>query len=412
MGRRIIKIIALIIVWFLVYFGFGLNCSYHTIGLLETTELVLANDIKENVEIATESEQIVEEIKDSTEEIEEVSAESKEEISKDSTEVSEDSTEVSEDSGIGSKIEAEEVEIVNNTADDKAEITAQPVEIEGSSEIIKEEIEDTPSDDVLNQQENDNSHLEIDPNARPVEEPAQEVVEYEAKYLSPFGNNPVVDKTPTYGFTGLHADIIDSQLYDCYCSYCFKWGHYSTHCLSRVNDGDICTYCNRPSSVNLYHTESQCCLGDGECGYCGENDHKTVKHIGEMQNGTNIGTWSIPSVGVSTELILFGGQKAVDKQNTASADIVGSSLRIADHNYQGFEAIKKCVPGTVAYLEGQYGKHEYVCTSIFQGHNVKGLHYLVDYNYIELSNSNPDGITLYTCNENSRNVTIVMFKLK
>ena len=148
MGRRIIKIIALIIVWFLVYFGFGLNCSYHTIGLLETTELVLANDIKENVEIATESEQIVEEIKDSTEEIEEVSAESKEEISKDSTEVSEDSTEVSEDSGIGSKIEAEEVEIVNNTADDKAEITAQPVEIEGSSEIIKEEIEDTPSDDV------------------------------------------------------------------------------------------------------------------------------------------------------------------------------------------------------------------------------------------------------------------------
>ena len=69
--------------------------------------------------------------------------------------------------------------------------------------------------------------------------------------------------------------------------------------------------------------------------------------------------------------------------------------------------IKKCQPGTTAYMETENGRQNYVCTKIFKGHNTGGL---TDEEYNPIDDWNPGGITSYTCNGNWRNIVIVFFQ--
>lgn len=82
---------------------------------------------------------------------------------------------------------------------------------------------------------------------------------------------------------------------------------------------------------------------------------------------------------------------------------------IADHWNQGFDNIKSCTPDeTYAYIGHGDTVTTYICTNRFTGHNTESD--LTDDNYNSITTQNQGGITLYTCNNNWRNITIVYFQ--
>jgi sortase (surface protein transpeptidase) len=125
-----------------------------------------------------------------------------------------------------------------------------------------------------------------------------------------------------------------------------------------------------------------------------------------------VGRWIISDVKVNVAVYMgtSSSQKNAAIVNAADSGIYlkkGDGYLIGDHNYQGFEAIKKCKPGTVAYLDTGKQVVKYVCTKVFKGYNEK--YYLTDASGVKY-NLPKDYIANYTCNENSHSVTIVEFK--
>ena len=149
----------------------------------------------------------------------------------------------------------------------------------------------------------------------------------------------------------------------------------------------------------------------------------------------------IPSVGVDVRLysaaptredyaracaIVDAPDSAVILTQTAPEgydDIYDDGQRlIGDHNDQGFGGIKKCGPGDEAYIyypDGTYDRYIWGATD-YNGTN--GIPRQIPHNgdMITLNGiyhadgrsgykGNPDGITLYTCNQDSHHVTIVEF---
>lgn len=144
------------------------------------------------------------------------------------------------------------------------------------------------------------------------------------------------------------------------------------------------------------------------CSYCGDGDHTTKRCAKKSVAGGAVGRWSIPSVGVDVACYASWAQSVCDAKDSACYFALGSQKVIADHKHQGFNAIKKCKVGTVAYVDTGSEVQKYVCTGVIQGHNVEGT--LTDDGYNSIDKMNPGGITCYTCNDCWQNITIVFFQ--
>ena len=143
------------------------------------------------------------------------------------------------------------------------------------------------------------------------------------------------------------------------------------------------------------------------CSYCNSPNHKTsVCPVKATDNGA-VGRWVISSQNINVACYESMEQSVCDAKDSACYFKLGSQMVIADHWNQGFDGIKKCQPGTTAYMETENGRQNYVCTKIFKGHNTGGL---TDEEYNPIDDWNPGGITCYTCNGNWRNIVIVFFQ--
>ncbi len=145
------------------------------------------------------------------------------------------------------------------------------------------------------------------------------------------------------------------------------------------------------------------------CGYCGSTEHIDSKYcaIKAIDKGA-IGRWSIPRVGVDVAAYAGYDQAITDAKDSANYIAFGSQHLIADHRHQGFNAIKSCEVGDIAFLDIGTEIKEYVCTGVILGYNTRTD--LVDEDYNSVANVNPGGITCYTCNANQTSVTIVFFE--
>ena len=81
---------------------------------------------------------------------------------------------------------------------------------------------------------------------------------------------------------------------------------------------------------------------------------------------------------------------------------------IADHSHQGFDVIKYLEIGSKAYIETENGAIDYVCVEKTTGHNTGHSIELEDGR--DCRNLNEGGITMYTCNENWHNITILLWQ--
>jgi len=153
------------------------------------------------------------------------------------------------------------------------------------------------------------------------------------------------------------------------------------------------------------------------CSYCGSANHTTARCAKKAveQRGA-LGRWRIPSVGVDVACFYGPIQANCDAADSACYWNAGSTIVVADHNYQGFNAIKKCNVGDIAYLDTGDGIQKYICTGKEIGTNKKEcwdgvysctLRY-ADGTIVEFANRG--GLICYTCNESYRSVTIVTFR--
>ena len=124
-------------------------------------------------------------------------------------------------------------------------------------------------------------------------------------------------------------------------------------------------------------------------------------------NGAYVGRWVIPSTGVNVACYASGSQATVDAYDSASYYRGYGHTVVGDHNNQGFNAIKLCEVGTMAYLETPTGRIIYTCVGKITGHNTGVI--LADDNYNSIDSIFPGTLVCYTCNDNWRNVTLVFF---
>lgn len=132
------------------------------------------------------------------------------------------------------------------------------------------------------------------------------------------------------------------------------------------------------------------------------------------------GRLMIPSVGIDVALYACGSsseyadeqQKIVDNRDSAAyiEQAHTNDYVIADHNHQGFNAIKSSVPyETYAYINFGSYVQRYVCTEVGQGKNLGNN--LIDWNGRSLNyDPIPGGLAMYTCNANSTDVTITYWQ--
>ena len=124
---------------------------------------------------------------------------------------------------------------------------------------------------------------------------------------------------------------------------------------------------------------------------------------------TKVGKFSIPSVGLSVNCYASSSQATVDASNSAAYFYLQEHLVIADHVNQGFNKIKSCREGTVAYVPYGSGTVEYECVSVMQGINTgTGL---TTTDGRDIRNVYPGTVMCYTCNGSWQNITMVFFKI-
>jgi sortase (surface protein transpeptidase) len=121
----------------------------------------------------------------------------------------------------------------------------------------------------------------------------------------------------------------------------------------------------------------------------------------------------IPSCGVDVPLCsgigYKKGQDVVDEENLALMEYFSGDLTICDHAGQGFDRMKKADVGTVGFIKTRTGLQKIVCTGKIRGDNVR---YALYYdNGGSLGFYNLDGVTMYTCNdETGVSVTVSFWK--
>lgn len=158
---------------------------------------------------------------------------------------------------------------------------------------------------------------------------------------------------------------------------------------------------------------------NGDTAYMASEYLSTDNPVSSGPLGT-AGRLTIPSVSIDVALYACSSsgeyaaeqQRIVDDIDSAAyiTQVYTNRHIIADHNHQGFDAIKSCVPyETYAYINFGSSIQRYVCTGIGSGLNLGNN--LLDWNGRSL-NYDPisGGLAMYTCNENSTNVTITYWE--
>lgn len=144
------------------------------------------------------------------------------------------------------------------------------------------------------------------------------------------------------------------------------------------------------------------------CDFCGKHGHGMLFCSQKAVKEGAVGRWVIPSVGVNVACFEASAdaQDITDTKDSAAFIRKHNITLIADHNYQGFNAIKRCEVGTVAYMDTGTSKQKFVCTQIFEGYNAGTELTDLDGNVVEFES----GYTNYTCHFLSDRVTIVHFE--
>lgn len=144
------------------------------------------------------------------------------------------------------------------------------------------------------------------------------------------------------------------------------------------------------------------------CDFCGEHGHGALFCSQKAVKEGAIGRWVIPSVGVNVACFAADAdaQDITDTRDSAAFIKKHNITLLADHNYQGFNVIKKCEIGTVAYMDTGMGKKKFVCTQIFEGYNVGTELTDLEGTVVEFES----GYTNYTCHFFSDRITIVHFE--
>lgn len=158
---------------------------------------------------------------------------------------------------------------------------------------------------------------------------------------------------------------------------------------------------------------------NGDIAYMASEYLSTDNPVSSGPLGT-AGRLTIPSVGIDVALYACSSsgeyaaeqQRIVDDIDSAAYidQVYTNGHIIADHNHQGFDAIKSCIPyETYAYINFGSYIQRYVCTGIGSGQNLGNN--LIDWNGRSLNyDPIPGGLAMYTCNENSTNVTITYWE--
>lgn len=146
------------------------------------------------------------------------------------------------------------------------------------------------------------------------------------------------------------------------------------------------------------------------CSYCEAEDHGARYCPVNATDKGAYGRWVIPDVGVNVACYISTekAQEITDAKDSAALVQRPTSTLLADHNYQGFDVIKKCKIGTVAYMHTGVDVKKYVCTDVLEGYNVGTALTDLDGNVIEFEGV--DGYTNYTCHFFSDKITIVRFE--
>lgn len=149
-----------------------------------------------------------------------------------------------------------------------------------------------------------------------------------------------------------------------------------------------------------------------DCTACGRDGHaeetcRTVTVRSSIEQGA-LGRFTIPSVGVDVAVYDSSDQAVVDRPDSAGLFYALGQNLVADHNYQGFDAILACEVGCKAYLETADESLELTCTGMDVGTNT-GRDIVLDSGR-SIRGMNPGGYTCYTCNENRVRVTVVFFR--
>lgn len=146
------------------------------------------------------------------------------------------------------------------------------------------------------------------------------------------------------------------------------------------------------------------------CDYCGSQNHMSYRCANKSVSNGAIGRWIIPDVGVDVACYASDSQSVCDAQDSACYFAEGVQKLIADHDSQGFQGIKYCSVGTLAYMDqGNGSRKAYVCTDVFSGHNNGQI---TDAAGNPVSEMNDGGIACYTCDGSSENVVVAFFQPK
>ena len=123
----------------------------------------------------------------------------------------------------------------------------------------------------------------------------------------------------------------------------------------------------------------------------------------------------IPVCGVDVPLSsgagYTNGQDVVDEYNLALMRYYYGDLTIVDHATQGFDYMKLADVGTVGFIKMRTGLYKIVCIGKETGKNIG---YAITTNGgKELRFHNPNGVTMYTCNdETGVSITITYWKFE
>lgn len=143
------------------------------------------------------------------------------------------------------------------------------------------------------------------------------------------------------------------------------------------------------------------------CNYCNSAGHGDLYCPRKAVEDGALGRWVIPGVGVNVACYTASddAQAITDAKDSAAVVKKSNMMLLADHNYQGFNVIKKCELGTIAYMYTGFGMQKYVCTDILVGYNTGSDLVDLDGNIIEFEG----GFTNYTCHFFSDKITVVHF---
>lgn len=120
-----------------------------------------------------------------------------------------------------------------------------------------------------------------------------------------------------------------------------------------------------------------------------------------------MGRFKAPGVGIDVGCYSSSSQATVDARDSAAYFYWCGRTVIADHDYQGFGAIKRCQKGMTAYMVSSSGTVSYTCVDVIRGH--KSDWELMDTDCNSIADLYPGALICYICNLIPGSITIAFF---